>query len=183
MTKNNSTNKLGKFLTIILLSIGFTVFASCSETSDGTMSDQWANLVNETSHEVQLNGNTLIYGDHTYTVNGEIELNGTVFNTHTAYVTFTNVPSGYTEFEAVYNNLLGKSIQGTAAMIPMAFEIYARDNATGERCLNLLAVQRLGHSQRNRPHLKDEIHSFRICPRKRPVHTALPACCTAERRP
>ena len=53
-------------------------------------------------------------------------------------MTFTNVPSGYTEFEAVYNGLLGKSIQGTAAMIPMAFEIYARDAATGEKCLNLL---------------------------------------------
>lgn len=138
MNKNNPIRKLCKFLIIILLSIGFTIFTSCSETSGGTLVDQWGYLINETSHDVQLNGNTLIYGDHTYTVNGEIELNGTVFNTPTAYVTFTNVPSGYTEFEAVYNNLLGKSIQGTAAMIPMAFEIYARNNVTGERCLNLL---------------------------------------------
>ena len=103
-----------------------------------TSGDSWAHLINETPHEVQLNGNTLTYGDHVYTVNGEINLSGTVFNQPTAYVAFTNIPSGYTEFEAVYTNLLGKSIQGTAAMIPMAFEMYGRDAELGERCLNLL---------------------------------------------
>ena len=71
-------------------------------------------------------------------MNGEIDLSATVFNTATAYVTFTNIPSGYTEFEAVYNNLLGKSMQGAAAMIPMAMEMYARDATLGERCFNLL---------------------------------------------
>ena len=100
--------------------------------------DTWASLINETPHEAVVNGNTLTYGDHVYTVNGEIELSGTVFNIPTAYVTFTNIPSGYTEFEAVYNNLLGKSIQGTAAMVPMAIEMYARDATLGERCLTLL---------------------------------------------
>ena len=78
------------------------------------------------------------YGSHVYTVNGDIEWSGTVFNTPTAYVTFTNIPSDYNEFEAVYNNLLGKTQQGAAAMVPMAMEIYARNNATGERCLQLL---------------------------------------------
>ena len=57
--------------------------------------------------------------------------------TATAWVKFTNIPSGYTEFKAVYEGLLGKSIQGTAAMIPMAFEIYARNASTGEKCLQL----------------------------------------------
>lgn len=103
-----------------------------------TGGDSWANLINETPHEVQLDGNTLTYGTHVYTVNGEIDLDATTFQTPTASVTFTNIPSGYTEFEAVYNNLLGKSIQGTAAMIPMAMEIYARDAQLGERCFNLI---------------------------------------------
>ena len=126
---------------VAFLGLGLMTFTSCEKENGGGSSssnDSWAYLVNETPHDVQLNGNTLKYGNHEYTVNGEIDLNATVFNTATAYVTFTNIPSGYTEFEAVYNNLLGKSIQGTAAMIPMAFEIYARDAETGERCLNLL---------------------------------------------
>lgn len=133
---------------LIIMSVSFLAFTACNDnptpddpTPDNpttTSGDSWAHLVNETAHEAVVNGNTLTYGSHVYTVEGEIELEGTVFNEATSFVTFTNVPSGYTEFEAVYNNLLGKSMQGTAAMIPMAMEIYARDAATGERCFNLL---------------------------------------------
>lgn len=158
----NKTNlsKWGKTLMVAMLGIGLMTFSSCTKdpqntdpsnpstpsnpsnpsnpSTPSTSGDSWAHLINETPHEVQLNGNTLTYGDHVYTVNGEIDLNATTFQTATAYVTFTNVPSGYTEFEAVYNNLLGKSMQGTAAMIPMVMEIYARDAALGERCFNLI---------------------------------------------
>ncbi len=137
MSKTNSIRNWGKALMLTFACGSFLFFTSCGKDPFGA-SDEWADLVNETSHEVQLNGNTLTYGSHVYTVNGEIDYEGTVYNTPTAYVTFTNVPSGYTEFEAVYNNLLGKTPQGAAAMIPMAFEIYARNNNTGERCLNLL---------------------------------------------
>ena len=143
-----SVKRWGSVLMIALVSVGLMTLSSCTKEDDpstpggggggSTSTDQWAYLVNETSHDVQVNGNTLTYGDHVYTVNGEIDYNTTVYNQTTAYVTFTNIPSGYTEFEAVYKNLLGKSIQGTAAMIPMAFEIYARNAATGEKCLNLL---------------------------------------------
>ena len=95
-----------------------------------------ADLVNEIEQEMHVNGNTLTYGNHTYTVNGSLGFGGMDRNgdgvvdnsasrdTATATVTFTHGPSGYTEFEAVYNGLLGKSIHGTAAMIPMALEIY-----------------------------------------------------------
>ena len=103
--------------------------------------DTWAYLINETPHEAIVNGNTLTYGDHTYTVEGAFDFDSPVTGQlvdPTAFVTFTNIPSGYTEFEAVYNNLLGKSIQGTAAMIPMAMEIYARNAELGERCFNLI---------------------------------------------
>ncbi|MBQ9230978.1 MAG: hypothetical protein IJ190_07320 [Prevotella sp.] len=47
-------------------------------------------------------------------------------------VVFTNVPSDYEEFEAVYRKFLGKSAQGTAAMIPMVMEIYARNARISE---------------------------------------------------
>ncbi|MCR4825107.1 MAG: hypothetical protein K5849_07120 [Bacteroidales bacterium] len=83
-------------------------------------------------------GNTLTYGTHRYTVNAEIDPATKEFKQPTASVTFTNFPAGYDEFEAVYEGLLGKSIAGATAMIPMAIELYARDAGTGERCFKLL---------------------------------------------
>lgn len=102
--------------------------------------DAWSNLVNETSQEAQVNGNTLTYGSHTYTIVSDIDVTTTVFTRSTASVTFSNIPSGYTEFSAVYDKLLGKSLAGTAAMIPMAMEIYARNAETGKKCIELLCV-------------------------------------------
>jgi len=89
----------------------------------------------------QNDGNSMTYGGHTYTVNGKIKTNALVrspLKKATATVTFTHVPSDYQEFEAVYKGLLGRSIQGTAAMIPMAIEMYARDAEVGEQCFHLI---------------------------------------------
>ncbi|MBR6878746.1 MAG: hypothetical protein IKM95_05105 [Bacteroidales bacterium] len=109
---------------------------------EGNNANPSSTLINETPQASQVNGNTMTYGDHTYTVSGYIgDKPGEVIGyrgTPTATVTFTNVPSGFEEFSAVYTGLLGKSVQGTAAMIPMALEIYARDKSVGLRCLNLL---------------------------------------------
>ena len=85
-----------------------------------------------------VNGNSVTYGSHVYTIVSDIDPATKQFKEPTASVTFTNVPSNYAEFEAVYNALLGKSIAGTAAMIPMAIEMYARDASVGERCFTLL---------------------------------------------
>ena len=103
--------------------------------------DKWANLVNETSYDAVVDGNTLTYGTHTYTIETDLDVTTNVFQRATAFVSFSNIPSGYTEFSAVYNNLLGKSLAGTIAMIPMAMEIYARDAATGEKCIKLLCSE------------------------------------------
>ena len=92
----------------------------------------------ETVLDAVVSGNTITYGDHTYTIVSEIDPATKQYKQPTASVTFTNIPSGYAEFEAVYNGLLGKSIAGTAAMIPMAIELYARDAEVGTRCLDLL---------------------------------------------
>ena len=105
---------------------------------DDVILDAWAGLVNNERHEAYADGNSLRYGDHVYTIVREIDPATREFKTATASVTFTNVPSGFTEFQAVYDGLLGKSIAGTAAMIPMAMEIYARNAAEGERCFGLL---------------------------------------------
>lgn len=104
------------------------------------LADLFVGTVNRDNEkqDVVTDGNTLRYGDHVYTVVAEIDPATTQYKTPTASVTFTNVPSGYAEFEAVYDGLLGKSIAGTAAMIPMAMEIYARNAAEGERCFDLL---------------------------------------------
>ena len=110
--------------------------------------DQWHSLVKETKADAQVAGNTLTYGSHTYTVNGDIDFNNNDHHTPTATVTFTNIPSGYAEFEAIYNGLLGKSLQGTAAMVPMAIEIYARDANTGKTAIFNLSGQRLSAPQK-----------------------------------
>lgn len=128
---------------------------SNSGGNTNTAKDSWANLVNENAQTFKLEGNTLTYGSHVYTVSGSINTEGTDKNedgvadekldvpqlTPTAFVTFTNIPSGYKEFETVYKELLGKSLQGTAAMIPMAMEIYGRDRETGLKCIKLLCVE------------------------------------------
>ncbi|MCR5014471.1 MAG: hypothetical protein K6A28_06830 [Bacteroidales bacterium] len=113
-----------------------------SNNNQGKNKDRYASLLSEKPQASQVNGNTMTYGDHVYTVDGYIgDREGEVIGhrgTPTATVTFTNVPSGFEEFSTVYSQFLGKSIQGTAAMIPMAIEIYARDKDTGKRCFDLL---------------------------------------------
>ena len=87
------------------------------------------------SAELNSEGDMITYGNHSYKVSGEFGKAGSI---PTAFVTFTNFPADYREFEAVYNGLLGKSIQGAASMIPMAIEMYAMDANEGEKCFNLL---------------------------------------------
>lgn len=125
---------------LLLCIVGICFISSCEDHLSDSKKDKWASLVNETHYEPVIEGNTISYGSHFYTVNGEItdEVVAGRRDTPTAWVTFTNIPSGYAEFKDIYNGLLGKSIQGTAAMIPMAIEIYARDAATGEECFKLL---------------------------------------------
>ena len=135
-----------KACTLVLLAALFVLSSGCKNSDSkgqqiitgvaNSLQDKTENMAQETnSPQVAVNGNTITYGDHSYTVSGEFTDS---YKIPTAFVTFTNFPASYEEFEAVYNGLLGKSIQGTAAMIPMAIELYARDAAVGERCLDLL---------------------------------------------
>ena len=99
--------------------------------------DKWANMVNETEYDATIDGSRMTYGSHSYSVAGDIDFDfdpAQYTQQVTATVTFSNIPSGFTEFKAVYEGLLGKSIQGAAAMVPMAMEIYARDAETGKKC-------------------------------------------------
>ncbi|MBO6223284.1 MAG: hypothetical protein J6N56_05860 [Bacteroidales bacterium] len=125
----------------LLLLATSIVFICCNTPSRGSSqteevtAESSGTAMQESATQAKVDGNTITYGQHTYTVSGEFNRPGKI---PTAFVTFTNFPADYDEFEAVYNGLLGKSIQGTAAMIPMAIELYARDAEVGERCFNLL---------------------------------------------
>ena len=147
-----SERPMKRFLMIVLAACACLSLTSCddvqkilgaviSNLASDTADDEGignGGLLGNLAADVTVEGNTLRYGSHTYTVSGDIDYTSGQFKTPTAAVTFTNVPSDYVEFEAVYQNLLGKSVQGTAAMVPMALELYARDAAVGERCLQLL---------------------------------------------
>ena len=89
------------------------------------------------SADAQSKTTTFKYGSHTYTMKGT--LNADAYDAKaTGEVTFTNIPSDYAEFEAVYTQFLGKTPHGAAAMMPMAMELYRRDRETGLQCLKLL---------------------------------------------
>ena len=131
--------KMKKNLLVFSFSLLLTVGAFTSCTPKGTTTAETENNAPEAAApEAIVDGNTLTYGDHVYTVGGEIDFNAKDHKTPTASVSFTNVPADYAEFEAVYNALLGKSPQGAAAMIPMAIELYARDAEVGKKCFELL---------------------------------------------
>ena len=77
------------------------------------------------------------YGDHKYTMKGNLTADKYKKDAF-GEVTFTNIPSDYEEFEAVYSEFLGRTPHGAAAMMPMAMEIYARDREAGKKCIELL---------------------------------------------
>ena len=80
---------------------------------------------------------TYTYGDHVYTMEGNLTIERYNANA-TGTVTFTNIPADLDEFTAVYENFLGKTPYGVAAMMPMAMEMYARDSQVGEACIKLI---------------------------------------------
>ncbi|MBP5364562.1 MAG: hypothetical protein J6Y82_01385 [Bacteroidales bacterium] len=91
---------------------------------------------NNLANGLQADG-SYAYGSHTYMVRGDFgkqSITTSDFNE----VIFSNIPSDYTEFETVYREYLGKHINGTAAMMIMAMEMYGRDKTVGERCIRLV---------------------------------------------
>ena len=93
-------------------------------------------VAKEEKTDWHLDGNTLTYGNHTYTMEGNIDFD--FVEGAKASVTFTNVPSDLQEFKTVYEQLLGKTIYGVCAMMPMAFELWGRNHQTGEQALQMI---------------------------------------------
>lgn len=129
-----------------LLVAGGILFSACSGKSvkDAAKAFQQGyddaqgkeTVAEEKKADWHLDGNTLTYGNHTYTMEGDFDRE--YVSGGKAKVTFTNVPSDYEEFRTVYEQLLGKTSYGVSAMLPMAFEMWGRDHATGEQCLKLI---------------------------------------------
>ncbi len=82
-----------------------------------------------TGNAMLIDGDKASWGSHTY----EVSTSG-----NSTLVTFSNVPSGFDEFEALYNQWCGTDPYRTAAMMVWAIEIYARDEATGKQCIELI---------------------------------------------
>ena len=96
-----------------------------------------ANVAEKEVRDVLNDEDSLLYGDHKYSMQGNIAADKYRRNGF-GIVTFTNIPSNYEEFKAVYTNFLGKTAFGAAAMMPMAMEMYARDREVGRQCIELL---------------------------------------------
>ena len=88
------------------------------------------------SADWNVEGNTMTYGSHRYTMDGTMETDYQAGAT--GRVTFTNVPADLEEFTTVYEQFLGKKPYGVAAMLPMAFEMWGRNHDVGERCISLI---------------------------------------------
>ena len=82
-------------------------------------------------------GQTMTYGNHIYTMEGDMDAGKYKAGT-TGKVTFTNVPSDLQEFSVVYEQFLGKTPYGMAAMLPMAFEMWGRNHEEGEKCIEMI---------------------------------------------
>ncbi|MBR4215426.1 MAG: hypothetical protein IKR94_08920 [Bacteroidales bacterium] len=106
--------------------------------SNGTLSTMSAPESTSTpTVEAGMDGDVYRYGNHTYQVKGDFKTD-IITTSDFNEVTFSNIPSDYTEFEKVYKEYLGKHINGTAAMMVMAMEMYGRDKSVGERCIRLI---------------------------------------------
>ena len=121
---------------LILYSLAMLVLAACNGIGN----------IDETQREWSVDDNKMTWGLNEYTISGSLpnlfdekgRMISEVPSSPTAWVTFLNNPEGYNEFATVYQEFLGKSPMGAAAMIPMAMELYGRNRPTGEKCFQLL---------------------------------------------
>lgn len=96
---------------------------------------------NDASPVVRLEGNTLHYGDHLYTLDDGLRLDGDLPSRaegQVCTVTFTHFPATVKEFRDLYDQLMGTSYGGVLALNVMAYEMYRRDRAMGEEAIRLV---------------------------------------------
>ena len=114
-----------------------SILLSLAKYFVAALQGQKAEINQQQNMQQNTNPTTWRYGDHTYTMKGDLTCDS--YNRDaTGTVTFTHIPANYQEFEALYNEFLGKTPHGTAAMMTMAMEMYGRDREEGLRCIQLI---------------------------------------------
>ena len=123
----------------------FTVLLVGCKPSAGTSVD--ASLTNEADSVPAVavtgklvNATTYQLGSSTYTCEGNFSAE-TYDADASGVVTFTAFPASYEEFADLYENFLGKSPHGTAALATMAMELFFRNPEVGEKCVDLICSQ------------------------------------------
>lgn len=122
--------------TALLTSISFTTNAQLNNILRNVMQNSGQEITNAITPN-KGKKNTYTYEGHTYTMRGTLNMKSYHANA-TGEVTFTHVPSNYEEFKNVYENFLGQTPHGTAAMMTMAMEIYGRNREEGLQCIQLI---------------------------------------------
>lgn len=111
-------------------------FAASYEDGTGLETADEGEGVEESKIAWLVDGNTMTYDNHTYTMDGNFDED--YVTNGKAKVTFTNIPSDYEEFRTVYEEFLGTTSYGVSAMLPMAFELWGRDHEVGKQCIALI---------------------------------------------
>ncbi len=113
-------------------SVGTSVDASVTNEADSVPAVAvTGKLVNATTYQL---------GTSTYTCEGNFSAE-TYDADASGVVTFTAFPASYEEFADLYENFLGKSPHGTAALATMAMELFFRNPEVGKKCVDLICSQ------------------------------------------
>jgi len=143
-------NRKRVFSKITLAMLFVAAFAACKSggKADKAYDDDETNQ--EESYEadeadaspvMRLEGNTLHYGGHRYTLDDGLRLDGDMpakDEGQMCTVSFTHFPDNFQEFQALYDQFLGTSYGGVLALNVMAYEMYRRDRSLGEEAIRLV---------------------------------------------
>ena len=106
--------QIGKVLNKVIKQTEKVVNNAVDKVTEGA--DRIANVTEKEVRDVLHDEDSLIYGDHRYSMQGNIAADKYRRNGF-GNVTFTHVPSDFEEFKAVYTTFLGKTAFGAAAMM------------------------------------------------------------------
>lgn len=149
----NKLLSLSSKMSVVLMGVLLIFFAGCksgkqdkdrfSEDMDDEelIEEDLSPQTSDFSPQPRLEGNTLYYGDHSYTLDDGLRLDGdqpSEDEGQMCTVTFTHFPSSIDEFRALQEQFMGNRFGGCLALNVMAYEMYRRDRALGEEAIRLV---------------------------------------------
>lgn len=134
-------NRIFNLLILAVLLVGCKPSTGTSDSSANASVKQESDSVAVPTVTGKLvNATTYQLGASTYTCEGNFSPE--TYNADASgVVTFTAFPASYEEFAHLYENFLGKSPQGTAALATMAMELFFRNPEVGKKCVELICSQ------------------------------------------